>query len=148
DVMAMLAPEGPVYQAGTLSGNPVAVAAGRAALAQLAEDPPYERLEATAEVLCDGLARAAADAGVPLRINREGSLFSAFATAEPVVDYASASRQRAGAYAAFFHAMLARGVWLAPSAFEAWFLSDAHKRDDIDRTLEAAAEAFREIPAP
>ena len=147
DVMAMLAPEGPVYQAGTLSGNPVAVAAGRAALAQLADDPPYARLEALAESLCDGLARAAAGAGVPLEINREGSLFSAFATEEPVIDFASASRQRGDAYTAFFHAMLARGFWLAPSAFEGWFLSDAHTPEDIDRTIEAAAEAFREIPA-
>jgi glutamate-1-semialdehyde 2,1-aminomutase len=148
DAMEMLAPEGPVYQAGTLSGNPVAVAAGRAALARLAEDPPYERLDALAADLCDGLSRTAAEAGVPLTINREGSLFSAFATAEAVVDFASASRQRSDAYAAFFHAMLTRGFWLAPSAFEAWFLSDAHTRDDIDRTIEAAVEAFREIPAP
>ncbi len=147
DVMAMLAPEGPVYQAGTLSGNPVAVAAGRAALAQLAEDPPYRRLDELADSLCTGLARAAGDAGVSVVINREGSLFSLFASGEPVIDYASASRQRTEAYAAFFHAMLGRGVWLAPSAFEAWFLSDAHTHDDVDRTIEAAEEAFREIPA-
>jgi glutamate-1-semialdehyde 2,1-aminomutase len=147
DVMSMLAPDGPVYQAGTLSGNPLAVAAGRAALEALAGDPPYARLEALAVRLCDGLAAAARAAGVPLAINREGSLFSIFVTEGPVTDLDSSSRQRADAYAAFFHGMLARGVWLAPSAFEAWFLSNEHTGDGVAQTLDAALEAFREIPA-
>ena len=145
DVMALLAPEGPVYQAGTLSGNPLAVAAGLAALTALEEDPPYGSLERLATRLCEGLSVAASDAGVPLRINREGSLFSAFFTDEPVEDLSSAARQDVRAYAAFFHSMLRRGIWLAPSAFEAWFVGAAHTDADADRTLTAAAEAFREI---
>jgi glutamate-1-semialdehyde 2,1-aminomutase len=145
DVMAMLAPEGPVYQAGTLSGNPLAVVAGRAALDALSENAPYGMLESHAARLCDGLADAAQGAGVPVVVNREGSLFSVFTAEKPVVDLESASRQRADAYAAFFHAMLARGIWLAPSAFEAWFLSAAHTPADIDRTIDAAGEAFREV---
>jgi glutamate-1-semialdehyde 2,1-aminomutase len=145
DVMAELAPDGPVYQAGTLSGNPVAVAAGTAALEVLAEDPPYERLETFAATLCDGLAGAAAEAGVEVTINREGSLFSMFMTAGPVADFDSASAQDAGAYATFFHGMLRRGISLAPSAFEAWFVGTAHTEEQIGNTLEAAAEAFREL---
>ena len=148
DVMAMLAPEGPVYQAGTLSGNPLAVAAGRAALDVLIDDPPYRRLESHATRLCDGIARVAHDSGVPVVVNREGSLFSVFTADDPVVDLESASRQRTDAYAAFFHAMLERGIWLAPSAFEAWFLTAAHTTADVERTIEAAEEAFRAIPAP
>lgn len=144
DVMDHLAPEGPVYQAGTLSGNPLAVAAGLAALAALAEEPPYERMERLAARLCAGLADAASDAGVPVTINREASLFSAFVTSEAVTDFGSAARQDAAAYARFFHGMLRRGVSLAPSAFEAWFLGAAHTQDDVDRTVEAAAKAFRE----
>ena len=147
DVMAMLAPEGPVYQAGTLSGNPLAVAAGLAALELLAEDPPYERLDAIAARLVEGLSRAAARAGLPVTINREGSLFSLFATDGPVTDFAGAAQQRADTYAAFFHGMLRRGIALPPSAFEAWFLSDAHTGEDVDGTLEAAERTFEEITA-
>jgi glutamate-1-semialdehyde 2,1-aminomutase len=144
DVMSWLAPEGPVYQAGTLSGNPLAVAAGIAALEVLAEEPPYERLERLAERLSSGLAATAAESGVAFTINREGSLFSAFFTGDPVVDLESATRQRTDAFATFFHAMLRRGISLPPSAFEGWFLGTAHTDDDVERTLAAASEAFRE----
>jgi glutamate-1-semialdehyde 2,1-aminomutase len=147
EVMASLAPEGPVYQAGTLSGNPVAVAAGLAVLRLLEADPPYARMERLAEALCAGLAEAAATAGVPLTINREASLFSVFFTGEPVADYDAASRQSAARFASFFHAMLGRGMMLAPSAFEAWFLGAAHTAADVDRTVEAAAESLREVAA-
>ena len=144
DVMSALAPEGPVYQAGTLSGNPLAVAAGLATLDVLEVDRPYERLAELAELLADGLTTAARDAGVPLTVNREGSLFSPFFSAGPVTDYASATAQDVPRFAAFFHAMLRRGISLPPSAFEGWFLGAAHTELDIERTIEAASEAFRE----
>ena len=143
DVMSSLAPEGPVYQAGTLSGNPLAVAAGLAALQVLADDPPYTRLEALAERLAAGLAAAARDAGVPVTINREGSLFSVFFTADPVSDFEAASLQDTAGFATFFNSMLRRGISLPPSAFEGWFLGAAHTEQDVERTLEAAGEAFR-----
>jgi glutamate-1-semialdehyde 2,1-aminomutase len=148
DVMRKLAPEGPVYQAGTLSGNPVAVAAGMAALDVLLEDPPYERLDALASRLCDGLEAAAREAGVGATINREGSLFSAFFTGDPVADLEGAAGQDAAVYARFFHAMLRHGVALAPSAFEAWFVGTAHTDEDVERTIDAASESFREAGAP
>ena len=144
DVMACLAPEGPVYQAGTLSGNPLAVAAGLAALRTLEAEPPYERLEALAARLCDGLSKAAHEAGAAVAINRVGSLFSVFFSAEPVTDDASALRQRTEEFARFFHAMLRRGIALAPSAFEGWFLGAAHTDADVERTIAAASEAFRQ----
>ncbi|MGH2727588.1 MAG: aminotransferase class III-fold pyridoxal phosphate-dependent enzyme, partial [Actinomycetota bacterium] len=147
EVMSALAPEGPVYQAGTLSGNPVAVAAGLAALDALAEDPPYQRLEGMAERLCAGLRQAASDRGVPVVVNREASLFSVFFTDGPVSDFEGASRQRSDVFARFFHAMLRRGISLPPSAFEGWFLGAAHGDEDVTRTIEAAIEAFAEAAA-
>jgi glutamate-1-semialdehyde 2,1-aminomutase len=144
DVMSALAPEGPVYQAGTLSGNPLAVAAGLATLDVLEADPPYERLAELAELLAGGLSEAARLAGVPLTVNREGSLLSAFLTAEPVTDFTSAATQDTKRFATFFHAMMRRGISLPPSAFEGWFLGAAHTRRDVERTIDAASEAFRE----
>jgi glutamate-1-semialdehyde 2,1-aminomutase len=144
DVMSSLAPEGPVYQAGTLSGNPLAVASGLATLDVIAEEPPYARLEALAARLAAGLADAAAAAGIAITLNSEGSLFSPFFTAGPVYDFASASAQNTEGYARFFHGMLRRGISLPPSAFEGWFLGAAHTEADVDRTIEAAGEAFRE----
>ena len=144
DVMSALSPEGPVYQAGTLSGNPLAVAAGLATLDVLEAEPPYERLTRLAELLADGLLAAARETGVPLTINREGSLLSPFFSSEPVTDYASASAQDTPRFGTFFHAMRARGVSLPPSAFEGWFLGAAHTERDIERTIEAASEALRE----
>ncbi|MFA5891829.1 MAG: glutamate-1-semialdehyde 2,1-aminomutase [Actinomycetota bacterium] len=143
-VMDQLAPDGPVYQAGTLSGNPLAMAAGLAVLDALVADPPYERLERTATLLCEAIAEASIGAGVPVTVNREGSVFSAFFLGEPVTDYDVAGRQDAAAYARFFHAMLARGINLAPGAFEAWFVSAAHTPADIDRTAVAIEEAILE----
>lgn len=142
DVMALLAPEGPVYQAGTLSGNPLATAAGLAVLDALALDPPYARLEAAATFLAAGLAEAASAAGVPLIVNRAGSLFSAFFSGVPVENYEAAGAQDTQAFARFFHAMADRGVLLPPSAFECWFISLAHSDEDLGRTLAAARAAI------
>jgi len=142
-LMDLLAPDGPVYQAGTLSGNPVAVAAGRAVLDALSDDPPYAMLEQRARKLCDGLTKAAQ--GSPIRINREGSLFSIFFTGGTVQNYEDARAQDTSAYARFFHAMLDRRIHLAPGAFEAWFLSAAHTDEDIEETIDAAGRAFERV---
>jgi glutamate-1-semialdehyde 2,1-aminomutase len=143
DVMDRLAPEGPVYQAGTLSGNPVAVAAGLAALRLVERTDPYAALERGAERLTAGLADAFEAAGVPYRINRAASLFSVFFTDRPVLDLASARAADHEQYGRFFHGMLDRGVYLPPSGFEAWFLSTAHGDAELDRILEAAGPAAR-----
>jgi glutamate-1-semialdehyde 2,1-aminomutase len=142
DVMGMLAPAGPVYQAGTLSGNPVAVAAGLAALRLIDELDPYAELRRKAEALEKGLLDAFASAGVPATINRVESLFSVFFSETPVTDYATARAGDHERYARFFHAMLERGVYLPPSGYEAWFLGTAHGNEEIDRTVEAGAEAM------
>jgi glutamate-1-semialdehyde 2,1-aminomutase len=147
DVMAALAPEGPVYQAGTLSGNPLAMAAGLAVLDALTEDPPYERLERLAVRLCAGLADEAAGSGVPLHVNREGSLFSAFFTGGPVADFEAATQQATASFARFHHGLRRRGVLLPPSAFEAWFLGAAHTESHVDRTIEVVGKALREVAA-
>jgi len=147
DVMSRLAPAGPVYQAGTLSGNPVAVAAG---LAQLTNCTPdiYARVDAAAATLSAEVSKTLDGAGIAYRLNRAGSLFSVFFTNVDVVDFASASTTSSKRYAAFFHAMLDRGVYLPPSAYEAWFLSAAHDDAAIDRILDAlphAAAAAAEV---
>jgi len=147
DLMDQVAPVGSVYQAGTLSGNPLAVAAGLAVLDAIEDAPPYVRLEAIASALCEALTSGARAASVPLTINRAGSLFSAFFTEEPVTDYESARRQSAGAYARFFHGMLDRGINLAPGAFEAWFVSAAHTDADVKTTESAIREAMSEAAA-
>jgi glutamate-1-semialdehyde 2,1-aminomutase len=146
-LMDHVAPVGSVYQAGTLSGNPLAVAAGLAVLDAIEELSPYARLESIASALCETLTSAARAASVPLTINREGSLFSAFFTEEAVTDYDSARRQSAGAYARFFHATLDRGINLAPGAFEAWFVSAAHTDADVKTTAGAIREAMSEAAA-
>ncbi len=151
DLMGMISPLGPVYQAGTLSGNPLAMAAGLATLRLLFEPGVYERLDGLAARLTDGLARAASDAGVAYTSNRVGSMLTGFFTGSRVTDYASAKSSDAQAYARFFHALLDRGVYFAPSQFEAGFVSLAHTEADIDATLNAATEAFRVAtlsPAP
>jgi glutamate-1-semialdehyde 2,1-aminomutase len=137
DVMAHLAPEGPVYQAGTLSGNPVATTAGLATL-RLATDEVYDRLSAVAETLRTAAGKALSEAGVPHVVQSTGTMFSVFFTPEPVDDFAAATTQDTAAFAAFFHAMLERGVHLPPSAFEAWFVSSAHD----DRAVEAVLDAL------
>jgi glutamate-1-semialdehyde 2,1-aminomutase len=144
DIMQLVSPLGPVYQAGTLSGNPLAMAAGQATLKLLREPAVYGHLETLAARLVDGLGAAARAAGLPYTSNRVGSMFTGFFAAEPVTDYVSAKRADTSLYARFFHAMLARGVYLAPSQFEAGFVSLAHTDADLEATLEAATHAFAE----
>ena len=142
DVMELVAPQGPVYQAGTLSGNPLAMAAGRATLAELGRPGSYERLEALALRLERGLTAACAEAGIPAQLNRVGSMWTLFFAAAPVTCADSARRADRRRYADFFHAMLDRGVYLPPSQFEAAFVSLAHGEAEIDQTIEAAREAL------
>jgi glutamate-1-semialdehyde 2,1-aminomutase len=142
DLLGLVAPEGAVYQAGTLSGNPLATAAGLATLSLL-DDDAYRTLDRLAGALCDGLVDAFREAGTPATVQRAGNLFSVFMTAEPVGDYDAARRQDTAAYARFFHAMLERGVYLPPSAFEAWFVSTVHTDREVDRVLDAARTAAR-----
>jgi glutamate-1-semialdehyde 2,1-aminomutase len=146
DVMEQIAPAGPVYQAGTLSGNPVAVAAGRATLAALKAIPDaYDRLEATGRRAEDAIRRAADDAGVPVTVNRAGSMITCFFTSEPVTDYDSARQSDTARFALFFHAMLERGIHLPPSQFEALFFSLAHGDDEMRHFENAAAAAMLEV---
>ena len=146
DIMAHLSPLGPVYQAGTLSGNPVAVAAGLATLDLISEDGFYDRLEAITARLCDGMADAAREAGIPLVINKVGGMFGLFFTdAEQVNRYSQATTCDIDRFKAFFHAMLAEGVYLAPSAYEAGFVSTAHDDAALEHTLSAAARAFSQL---
>jgi len=143
-IMSQLAPLGGVYQAGTLSGNTAATAAGLATLEQVAASGFYKGLERTSAALETGLRAAAADAGLAGRVcfNRVGSMLCGFFTPGPVTDYESATASDLEAYAAFFGAMLAAGVNLAPSQFEAMFVSAAHGDEEIDRTAAAARQAF------
>jgi glutamate-1-semialdehyde 2,1-aminomutase len=143
--MEQMAPVGPVYQAGTLSGNPVAVAAGRAALELLQESGTYERLEWLGAKLEAGLRQASEAAGVGVTMNRVGSMMTGFFTEGPVVDFASAAQSDTVRYAAFFREMLERGVYLAPSQFEAAFVGLAHSEADIERTAEAAAVSLKTL---
>ncbi len=146
DVMSVVAPVGPVYQAGTLSGNPLAVAAGRVALEMIAEDPGlYDRLERTTTRLADGLVEAVRAAGLPALGHHVGAMMTLFFTADPVTDYATAKRADRERYARFFRAMLERGVYLAPSQFEAAFVSAVHGEAEVSATLEAARVAAASI---
>jgi glutamate-1-semialdehyde 2,1-aminomutase len=144
-LLQRMAPVGPIYQAGTLSGNPLATAAGLAVLTLAAEPGVYERLEAHAQRLADGLGRLAREAGVPFTASALGGLFGFFFHAGPVRSYAEAQKADANAFRSFFHAMLERGVYLAPSPFEAGFLTLAHGDAELDRTLEAARHAFGQV---
>lgn len=145
ELMAQIAPSGPIYQAGTLSGNPVAMAAGLATLELVQAPGFYERLESNTNALCDGLEAAARDAGVAVRTNRSCGMFGLFFSAEPVTSFAQAAACDVAGFRRFFHAMLARGVYLAPSAFEAGFISAAHDEADIEATIVAARAAFRAV---
>jgi len=147
DVMAALSPEGPVYQAGTLSGNPLAVAAGIAALTELSKKGIYRKLAGKADYLGEGLQGAFRKSGIPTWTNRVGSMWTTFFQEGPVVDYATAKKSDTAAYGRYFHGMLARGVYLAPSQFEAGFVSLAHTRRDLDRTIGAARETLRGVEA-
>jgi len=143
EIMQLLSPAGGVYQAGTLSGNPLAMSAGLATLALLREEGVYAGLEEKTARLAAGIERAAADAGAPIRSTRVGSMFCAFFTDEEVHGWTTAARCDTAAFARYFRAMLERGVYLAPSQFETAFVSMAHTDEDIDRTIEVAREAFR-----
>ena len=142
DLMQQVSPVGPVYQAGTLSGNPLAMAAGIATLDVLAGPGAYAALERASARLEAGLADAVAQAGAAARVQRVGSMLSLFFSAGPVTDYASALRCDTAAFGRFHQGMLARGVYLPPSQFEAWFVSLAHTQEDIDRTVEAARDTL------
>jgi glutamate-1-semialdehyde 2,1-aminomutase len=144
DVMDYLAPLGPVYQAGTLSGNPLAMAAGIATIAHLIEHEAtiYPQLERVTKSIADGVAEVAREAGVPLTTNRVGSMFTWFFTPGPVTDYASASTSDTEAFGRFHRSLLESGVWLPPSQFEAAFVSTAHGQTEVDRILAAARAAL------
>jgi glutamate-1-semialdehyde 2,1-aminomutase len=147
DLMRHIAPAGPIYQAGTLSGNPLAMTAGLVTLRRLRDKTIYERLERASARLSEGISKAAADAGVATLTNRVGSMLTTFFTDQPVGDWTTANKSNREMYAKFFHAMLAEGVYLAPSQFEAAFVSTAHTDEIIDRTIEAARRAFTSLCA-
>ena len=143
DVMASLAPDGPVYQAGTLSGNPVAMAAGLKTLELIDDDAFWDALSAKTQKLVDGLAGAADDAGIPLAVENRGGMFGmVFTDAGPVRSYAQVASADTDRFTRFFHGMLEEGVYFAPSAFEAGFVSIAHSDDDLDETIAAAAKVL------
>jgi glutamate-1-semialdehyde 2,1-aminomutase len=143
DVMSRVAPAGPIYQAGTLSGNPLAVTAGLTTLRLLAREGVYARLERASSRLAAGLADLAREAGIPTVTNRVGSMMTLFFTDEPeVVDWETASKSNTARYGRFFHAMLDNGVYLAPSQYECAFVGAAHTDELLDQTLEAARIAF------
>ncbi|MFZ2015256.1 MAG: glutamate-1-semialdehyde 2,1-aminomutase [Nocardioides sp.] len=142
DVMSMVSPEGPVYQAGTLSGNPVATTAGLATL-RLATDDVYAHLTRVGDAIKEATTKALSDAGVTHTVQSAGTMFSVFFADGPVRDFEDAQRQDTAAFAAFFHAMLDRGVYLPPSAYETWFVSAAHDERAVDRVLDALPHAAR-----
>lgn len=141
-IMEEMAPLGKVYQAGTLSGNPLAMSAGLATLELLSDSGVYGELEEKASYLAEGLRQASTAAGVPVFLNRVGSMGCGFFASEPIADFAGAMKAKPEVYAVFFQEMLKRGVYMAPSQFEAFFISLAHDKVDLDRTIDAASEAF------
>jgi len=146
EIMQSMAPLGPIYQAGTLSGNPLAVAAGLATLRIIAEDPAlYDRLDAKGRYVAQGLKKAADKAGVPVTVNQVGSMFTLFFHPGPVTDYASAKASDTARFARFHAAMLQQGVYLPPSQFEAAFLSDAMTDGDLELLVGAAAKALQSL---
>jgi glutamate-1-semialdehyde 2,1-aminomutase len=144
EIMECVAPAGPVYQAGTLSGNPIAMTAGLTALKML-DDSSYQRLEELGARLESGLRATLDEFNITAQLHRFGSMWTLFFSPTPVTDYASAKNSDTQKFAQFFHAMLNRGIYLPPSQFEAAFISLAHTEADIDATVEAAREALREI---
>ena len=145
EIMKLAAPEGPVYQAGTLSGNPLAVAAGIAALKSLKKPGTYRKLEVAGETLAEGIDREAIAAQASLKINRVGSMFTVFFASAPVIDFQSAKNTNTARYGKFFNALLDRGVYFAPSQFEACFISLAHRQSDIKSTVQAVRGALKAI---
>ena len=145
DIMASIAPDGPVYQAGTLSGNPVAMAAGLETLEQIDQPGFYEALGERTQQLVNGLAAAAHDAGIPLSVEQAGGMFGfVFTDGGPVRSFSQVSAANVDRFKLFFHGMLAEGIYLAPSAYEAGFVSAAHGNDEIEQTLAAAAKVMRQ----
>lgn len=149
EIMDRLAPLGPVYQAGTLSGNPLAMAAGIATISQLAErrDEVYPRLERNSRALAEGVAQAAVEAGIAVTVNRVGSMFTWFFTPGPVNDFAAAEASNRDQFARFHRAMLEEGVWLPPSQYEAAFLSAEHTEEDVRSTIDSAQRSFSAVPS-
>lgn len=146
EIMQHIAPLGNVYQAGTLSGNPLAMIAGYTMLAHIKENPAiYQQLEEKGAYLKEGLQQVLAQAGIPFVINHLGSMISVHFSETPVVDFASAAAANNNRFNQFFHAMLNRGIYLPPSAYESWFLSNALTQKDLDITIEAARESLQEI---
>lgn len=145
EVMEFVAPVGPVYQAGTLSGNPVAMAAGLATLNQLQQTPPYSQLEQYGAQLQQGIEAIAQEQGYALHVNRVGSMITVFFTQTPVSSYAQATTANTQAFARFFHGLLDRGVYWPPSQFEAAFFSAAHNSQDLDQTLSAVQQILQEL---
>ena len=145
EIMALLSPSGGVYQAGTLSGNPLAMSAGIATLKLLQEPGFYQRLEEKSAYVAEGIAKAAKDAGYPIYSTRVGSMFCAFFTKAEVHDWDSAATSDTAAFAKYFRLMLEEGIYLAPSQFETAFVSAAHTTDDLDRTIAAAAKCFKAL---
>ena len=147
--MDLLAPLGPVYQAGTLSGNPLAMAAGIATVSYLQEHAGevYPRLEATTKAVAEGVAQEASNASIPLTTNRVGSMWTWFFTSCPINDYEQAAKSDTAAFGRFHRAMLDRGIWLPPSQFEAAFVSAAHGDGEVRATIAAAREAFASLGA-
>jgi len=145
EIMDCLAPLGPVYQAGTLSGNPVAMAAGIAALHELEESNAYATLEKLGAQLENGMRESAKAAGVPVQFHRCGSMFCTFFCEQPVYDLASAMKSDRVRFAKYFHGMLAEGIYIAPSQFEAGFLSTAHRPEDVENTIQAAARIMKNL---
>lgn len=145
EIMSMVSPEGPVYQAGTLSGNPLAMTAGIETLKILSQKGAYDKLEKTALMLENGLADAAKAAGVSTKFYRTGTMFCTYFTDTDVVDYPTAKKSDVAKFSRFFTAMLGKGIYIAPSQFEAGFISLAHSEKDIEKTVQAAYESFLEI---
>jgi len=145
DIMDLIAPSGPVYQAGTLSGNPLAVSAGIETLKQLKKKGVYKKLEAQSAALAKGIGEAAKNADIPLIQTRVGSMLTAFFTSTPVSDWNTVKLADTARYGKYFHKMLDQGIYLAPSQFEASFLSTAHTSADIDKTIRAAHTAFKNL---
>ena len=146
EIMSNISPSGPVYQAGTLSGNPLAMTAGIATLTEIMQTPGfYAKIETKTQRLCDGVAAAAKANGVAIRSHRLGSMFGMFFNTAPVFDYAGAATSDQTAFKVWFHTMLAQGVYLAPSQFEAGFMSIVHSEEDIEQTIAAAHIAFAAV---
>lgn len=145
EIMQMVSPAGPMYQAGTLSGNPLAMAAGIAALTYMEQNDVCNRAESLCAILTGGLEKAAAKAGVPVQIHRLGSMFTVFFSDKPVTDFDSAAASDLEAFKIYFHSMLEQGIYLPPSQFETNFVSIAHSPEDLQKTIDAAEIAFAEV---